>query len=201
MWLCRKKYVTVAGITENNCGDRYFYEELEDGVRYLVTQKLEKEFTAEDYAKGLSFKLDHFAPGYQGEPVKGYLLSVPRIDALNAKYGGGFYLFFRTPAFSQRDERYMGWERKRGALTELVRLLKGKHTGLTVKSGEKGWLRQVKYVITLDSDTSLNVGTARELAGAMLHPLNQPVIDPKRRLSRRPRPVPAPGGGGAGGGQ
>lgn len=79
-----KKYVTVAGITENNCGDRYFYEELEDGVRYLVTQKLEKEFTAENYAKGLSFKLDHFAPGYQGEPVKGYLLSVPRIDALNA---------------------------------------------------------------------------------------------------------------------
>ena len=74
----------MAGITENNCGDRYFYEELEDGVRYLVTQKLEKEFTAEDYAKGLSFKLDHFAPGYQGEPVKGYLLSVPRIDALNA---------------------------------------------------------------------------------------------------------------------
>ncbi len=103
------------------------------------------------------------------------------IDALNEKYGGGFYLFFRVPAFSKQDERYMGWERKRGALTELVRLLKGKHTGLTVKSGEKGWLRQVKYVITLDSDTSLNVGTARELAGAMLHPLNQPVIDPKRR--------------------
>jgi hypothetical protein len=42
---------------------------------------------------------------------------------LNEKYGGGFYLFFRTPAFSKQDERYMGWERKRGALTELVRLL------------------------------------------------------------------------------
>ena len=104
------------------------------------------------------------------------------VDALNEKYGGGFYLFFRTPAFSRRDERYMGWERKRGALTELVRLLKGKHSGLEVKAGEKGWLRQVKYVITLDSDTSLNVGAARELAGAMLHPLNQPVIDPRRRI-------------------
>ena len=104
------------------------------------------------------------------------------VDALNEKYGGGFYLFFRTPAFSQRDERYMGWERKRGALTELVRLLKGKHTGLEVKAGEKGWLRQVKYVITLDSDTSLNVGTARELTGAMLHPLNRPVIDPKKKI-------------------
>ena len=104
------------------------------------------------------------------------------INALNEKYGGGFYLFFRTPAFSQRDERYMGWERKRGALTELVRLLKGKPAGLEVKAGERGWLRQVKYVITLDADTSLNVGTARELTGAMLHPLNQPVIDPKKKV-------------------
>jgi cellobiose phosphorylase len=104
------------------------------------------------------------------------------VDSLNEKYGGGFFLFFRPPAFSQRDERYMGWERKRGALTELVCLLKGKPTGLEVKAGEQSWLRQVKYVITLDSDTSLSVGTARELTGAMLHPLNQPVIDPKRRI-------------------
>ena len=104
------------------------------------------------------------------------------VEDLNRKYGGGFYLFFRAPAFSARDERYMGWERKRGALTELVRLLKGRHTGLEVKAGEKGWLRQVRYVITLDSDTSLNVGTARELIGAMLHPLNQPVIDFERSI-------------------
>ena len=47
---------------------------------------------------------------------------MPAINSLNEKYGGGFCLFFRAPAFSQRDERYMGWERKRGALTELVRL-------------------------------------------------------------------------------
>ncbi len=104
------------------------------------------------------------------------------VDRLNEKYGGGFYLFFRTPAFSKRDERYMGWERKRGALTELVRLLKGKRARLEVKAGEKDWLRQVRYVITLDSDTSLNVGAARELTGAMLHPLNQPVIDPKKKI-------------------
>ena len=118
-----------------------------------------------------------------GEEGAAWMDSARRaVDSLNEKYGGGFYLFFRVPAFSKQDERYMGWERKRGALTELVRLLKGRPTGLEVKAGEKGWLRQVKYVITLDSDTSLNVGTARELAGAMLHPLNQPVIDPDRRV-------------------
>lgn len=78
------RYAMVAGVTETGGGERYFYEELEDGVRYIVTQKLGREFTASGYGKGLNFKPDHFAPGYQGEPVRGYLLSVPRIDAVNA---------------------------------------------------------------------------------------------------------------------
>lgn len=78
-----RKYVTVAGGTEQSCGERYFYEELEDAVRYIVTQKLNREFTAQGYGKGLAFRLDHFAPGYMGEPVRGHLVSVPRIDARN----------------------------------------------------------------------------------------------------------------------
>lgn len=79
-----KKYVTVAGQTEESSGGQYFYEELEDAVRYIVTLKLGKEFTAEGYAKDLAFRLDHFAPGYMGEPVKGWLVSIPRIDTKNA---------------------------------------------------------------------------------------------------------------------
>ena len=79
-----RKYVLVEGRNEYGCGDRYFYEELEDGVRYLITQKLGREFTADGYAEGLPFRPDHFAPGYMGEPVRGYLVSIPRIDARNA---------------------------------------------------------------------------------------------------------------------
>lgn len=78
-----RKYRIVAGRTETECGDRYFYEELEDGVRYIVTQKLGREFTSADYANGLSFKMDHFAPGFMGEPVRGCLVSIPRIDTRN----------------------------------------------------------------------------------------------------------------------
>lgn len=104
------------------------------------------------------------------------------VDKLNEKYGGGFYLFFRRPSFSIRDERYMGWERKRGALTELVRLLEGKPSGLQVLAGDRAKLAGTKFILTLDSDTCLNVGTARELVGAMLHPLNQPEIDPVRKV-------------------
>lgn len=104
------------------------------------------------------------------------------VEELNRKYGGGFYLFFREPSFNARDERYMGWERKRGALVELVRLIRGHDTGLRVETGEKAWLSDVKLVITLDSDTCLTVGSARALAGAMLHPMNRPVVDQKRRI-------------------
>lgn len=104
------------------------------------------------------------------------------IDALNEKYGGSFYLFFRPPVFHSRDERYMGWERKRGALLELVRLLKNRGSGLNVEAGDRRALSNIRYVITLDSDTNLNVGAARELIGAMLHPLNRPVVDSRRRV-------------------
>ncbi len=103
------------------------------------------------------------------------------VEALNEKHGGGFYLFFRPPALNPRDGRYMGHERKRGALTELARLLRRAPSGLEV-TGDRPWLDQVQYVITLDGDTALNVGSARALAGAMLHPLNAPVIDPARRV-------------------
>ena len=96
------------------------------------------------------------------------------VEQLNKAYGGGFYLFFRVPVFHAPDQRYMGWERKRGALVELVRLLRGKRTGLRTEAGDSTWLRGVRYVVTLDADTALSVGSAKELAGAMLHPLNRP---------------------------
>ncbi|MDD4715370.1 MAG: glucoamylase family protein [Oscillospiraceae bacterium] len=104
------------------------------------------------------------------------------LEDLNKKYGGGFYLLFRQPSFHPVDERYMGWERKRGALVELMRLLKNRGTNLEVLSGDKESLHGTRYVITLDEDTTLNVGAARELIGAMLHPLNRPKIDPRKRI-------------------
>ena len=36
----------------------------------------------------------------------------------------------------------------------------------------------IRYVITLDADTRLPIGTARRLVGKMAHPLNQPDFDP-----------------------
>ena len=54
--------------------------------------------------------------------------------------------------------------------------------------------RHVRYIITLDSDTQLPRGTAaRRMIGAMSHPLNRAVIDPRaaRRHARLRHPAAA----------
>ncbi len=99
------------------------------------------------------------------------------VDQLNEKYGGGFFFFIRERAFNKADNCYSAWERKRGAITELAKLLCGNDSSLLCVSGNHLSLRGVSYILTLDEDTRLTPGTAKELIGAMLHPLNAPVID------------------------
>ncbi len=105
-----------------------------------------------------------------------------QIDRLNGLYGGRFYLFTREQTYVQRDNCYRGWERKRGALLELLTLLRGKSTTLEVRAGDRAELQNTAYLLTLDSDTRLGPDAVRRLAGAMLHPLNRPVVDEKRNV-------------------
>ncbi len=103
-------------------------------------------------------------------------------DRLNEKYGGGFYLFTRGRSLDPGRGRYTGFERKRGAILELARLLCGQESRLRIAAGDAGALRNVPYILTLDSDTVPSPGSATELIGAALHPMNRPVSDPERGL-------------------
>ena len=76
----------------------------------------------------------------------------------------------------------MGWERKRGKLLDLNKLLRGQFDSFPVKVGNLSVLPQIRFVITLDSDTELPRGTAHRLVGAMAHPLNQAIIDPEKNI-------------------
>lgn len=102
------------------------------------------------------------------------------IEELNREYGGGFYLFLRKRQKSEADGIYMAKERKRGAITELARLLTGRESALSVLCGEKERLAGTNYILTLDADTRLTADSAKELIGTALHPLNTPVIDTRR---------------------
>ena len=104
------------------------------------------------------------------------------IDRLNQKYGGGFYLFTRSRTLDDGRGKYSGFERKRGALLELAKLLCGQDSSLSTNSGDGTILRSARYILTLDSDTVPSPGSVSELIGAMLHPMNTPVLDRKHGL-------------------
>ncbi|KAB2951500.1 MAG: carbohydrate-binding protein, partial [Thermoanaerobaculia bacterium] len=96
--------------------------------------------------------------------------------------GDRFFLFHRDRQWNPGEGTWMGWERKRGKLEELNRLLRGADdTGLRVRVGDPALLPEVRYCITLDSDTRLPRDAARALVGIIAHPLNRPHVDPELR--------------------
>ena len=88
------------------------------------------------------------------------------LSTLNERYGGNrFFLFHRDRKWSESEQKYIGWERKRGKLEELNQLIDGTRPealGPLVFVGDSLRLADVRFVITLDSDTQLPSGTARQ---------------------------------------
>jgi cyclic beta-1,2-glucan synthetase len=113
-------------------------------------------------------------------------LARQRIVELNEKYrrseGDTFFLFHRPRRWNPRDRTWMGYERKRGKLADLNGLLRGGSTdSFALVVGEAAVLSNVKYVITLDTDTRLARDSAWQFVGAMAHPLNRPCYDEERQ--------------------
>lgn len=113
----------------------------------------------------------------EGDPN---LLAAARrgIEELNRRHGEGkFYLFHRERTWTESEDQYLGWERKRGKLEELNRLIAGlpAHSdGDLVVVGERARLVDFRFVITLDRDTQLPRDSARRMVETLAHPLNQP---------------------------
>ena len=114
--------------------------------------------------------------------------AVAQIAKLNERHPPGpagprFMLLHRRRLFSAGEGRWMSWERKRGKLQELNRLLRGAtDTTFMTLDGTAPWVPcDVRYVITLDADTRLPRDAALRLIGKMSHPLNAPRFDARRR--------------------
>ncbi|MFA5167275.1 MAG: glucoamylase family protein [Candidatus Omnitrophota bacterium] len=121
-------------------------------------------------------------------PEDGILLAqvMEGIERLNHKYRRQkehvFYLFHRPRRWNEREKVWMGYERKRGKLADLNAFLRGRgEDRFSVILGDPKKLQDVKYVITLDADTRIPRNAARELIGAIAHPLNRPVYDEKKQ--------------------
>jgi cellobiose phosphorylase len=117
----------------------------------------------------------------QVQPGDESLMDLARqgIEDLNAKYassgGAAFFLFHRPRSWNAQERLWMGYERKRGKLGALNAFLRGGPAdAFALIVGDTKKLTNVKYVITLDTDTQLPRDAARQLVGAMAHPLNRP---------------------------
>lgn len=110
-----------------------------------------------------------------------------RLEELNHEYPSDykrFSLFTRFRKWNESENCYMCWERKRGKLEEFNSLLCGApkdSTSFDTIYSSPELLSSFKYVITLDADSNLIWDNAAKLVGLMEHPLNQPVLDLKKR--------------------
>ncbi|WP_245644848.1 GH36-type glycosyl hydrolase domain-containing protein [Hydrogenophaga flava] len=89
-----------------------------------------------------------------------------------------FLLLHRARTFSATQAQWLGWERKRGKLQQLVARLATGEPGPFFDLGELSCTApHTRYVLTLDSDTQLPPGRLRALVGVAEHPQNRPVLD------------------------
>jgi len=105
-------------------------------------------------------------------------------DTYEGPPGGGprFVVLHRRRVWNEGEGKWIGWERKRGKLHELNRLLRGATdtTFVPINGQPPAVPEGVRYVITLDADTRLPKGAAYRLIGAIAHPFNRPRFDPRK---------------------
>ena len=99
------------------------------------------------------------------------------IARMNDRAGEEKYFYLhRGRELLKADEKWMGRDRKRGALMALNRLLlgeEGAQEAFSVESCAAEKLRgRYRYVLTADCDTRFLPDAARRLIGALAHPLN-----------------------------
>jgi hypothetical protein len=111
-----------------------------------------------------------------------------KIIELNQKYERStndiFFLFHRPRKWNKKENKWMGYERKRGKLGELNALILGQENAIAAFStiiGEPSVYTTVKFVITLDTDTQLPRDAAWKMVGTLAHPLNTACFNKKKK--------------------
>lgn len=99
------------------------------------------------------------------------------IETLNDQYGNQFLLAVRRRVWCKTQDKYCGWERERGAITELIRFARGGETTIHCFVGNREYLYGARYLLALDKNTELGFDCAQRLLSAALHPFNAPVLE------------------------
>ena len=120
---------------------------------------------------------------------------IEETERLNKKYPSFnfpiFHFIYRKRKWNEVEQAYLGWERKRGAITDFTEFLLGnlrehemqEKFSLNTIYETKKEIPKIKNIITLDADTDLSLNSAFKLVGTMAHILNKPEIENDRIVS------------------
>ena len=182
-----------------------------DAVQALADQLEQHHLANPERHAQFALLSDDADAATQHTPEDAALLGAAReaIEGLNRRYAAApgtplrFLLLHRERRWAPSEKRWIGWERKRGKLEQLVSWLAGASENPFVPMAALSTpAPAIRSSVTLDSDTDMPPGRLRELVAIAAHPLNVPVIDAaKRRVVAgygilQPRvvvPLPTPG--------
>ena len=129
-----------------------------------------------------------------------------QVEILNKKYPNKefpiFNFIYRKREWNEKENSYLGWERKRGMINQFNQYILQRKNPFKINTIQKQienqnaitpeerqnidtiskTLKKIKYIITLDADTDLVLNSAFELVGAMAHILNKPEIDKQKNI-------------------
>ena len=129
---------------------------------------------------------------YDAEVIRTGLEETEKLNKKYASYNFPiFHFIYRRRKWNESEQAFLGWERKRGAITDFTEFLLGnlkeneiqEKFNLNTIYENKKEIPKIKYVITLDADTDLTLNSAYELIGTMAHVLNKPEIENGKIIS------------------
>ena len=97
-------------------------------------------------------------------------------EELNEKYNGGFIAAIRSRSYSETQNAFIGKERKRGAIRDLIRAVKGDKSNFLFLSGDMDGFDNTKYLFVLDYDSKPVFNATKKLIAIAEHPVNKPII-------------------------
>ena len=97
-------------------------------------------------------------------------------ENLDRETEGKFLLLIRKRKYSETMKKYIGKNRKRGAINDICAEISGENIVWRSCFGNRKILRKLKYLILLDSDTKSTLGAYQKLIGSIEHPINKPIV-------------------------
>lgn len=135
-----------------------------------IYSKLEKAYLSNP-DKNIFFGVVCDFPESDNNDSEDYSEVKKAIENLNKEYGNLFFAFIRKKVFSFTQNKYIGKERKRGAIIEVCNFIQNGSDNFADKFGIYNELRGIEYISVADADTA-SIRSISKLRAVIAHPSN-----------------------------